>query len=171
MRYADGRQLPLRYRRVIQNVSEAEVMSVFFPTFRRALIIDTRSNESVGPFVRLMPMARSPQDRMRSIRRLRPQFPRPANLTLIPWQRYVDSLVRVRCVGPDRGSGRSIRRRNCHQLVQPSPERSETAGTGRAGISDNRPQLPYDLARRLRVRCDADRHRKRQARTEAHCRR
>lgn len=79
--------------RVIQNVSEAEVMSVFFPTFRRALIVDTRVNESVGPYVRLMPMARSPQDRMRSIRRLRPQFPRPANLTLIPWQRYVDSLV------------------------------------------------------------------------------
>jgi hypothetical protein len=78
---------------VLQNVSDAEVMSVFFPTFRRALIIDTRSNESAGPFVRLMPMARSPQDRMRSIRRLRPQFPRPANLTLIPWQRYVDSLV------------------------------------------------------------------------------
>ena len=78
---------------VIQNVSEAEVMSVFFPTFRRALIIDTRTNESVGPFVRLMPMARSPQDRMRSIRRMRPQLPRPANLTLIPWQRYVDSLV------------------------------------------------------------------------------
>ena len=79
--------------RVIQNVSEAEVMSVFFPTFRRALIVDTRANETVGPYVRLMPMARSPQDRMRSIRRLRPQFPRPTNLTLIPWQRYVESLV------------------------------------------------------------------------------
>lgn len=78
---------------VIQNISEAEVMSVFFPTFRRALIVDTRANESVGPFVRLMPMARSPQDRMRSIRRMRPQFPRPTNLTLVPWQRYVDSLV------------------------------------------------------------------------------
>ena len=78
---------------VIQNVSEAEVMSLFFPTFRRSLIIDTRTNDTVGPFVRLMPMARSPQDRMRSIRRLRPQFPRPSNLTLIPWQRYVSSLV------------------------------------------------------------------------------
>ncbi|MCE2456558.1 MAG: hypothetical protein J4G14_01910 [Dehalococcoidia bacterium] len=78
---------------VIRNVSEAEVMSVFFPTFRRALIVDTRANDSVGPYVRLMPMARSPQDRMRSIRRLRPQFPRPTNLTLIPWQRYVESLV------------------------------------------------------------------------------
>ena len=27
------------------------------------------------------------------IRRLRPAFPRPDNLTLIPWSRYVDSLV------------------------------------------------------------------------------
>ena len=43
--------------------------------------------------VRLMPMASSPQDRVRSIRRLRPGFPRLQNLTLIPWQRYVDSLV------------------------------------------------------------------------------
>ena len=78
---------------VMQNIGEAEVMSVFFPTFRRSLIIDTRHNDAVGPFVKLMPMARSPQDRMRSIRRMRPQFPRPANLTLIPWQRYVNSLV------------------------------------------------------------------------------
>lgn len=78
---------------VIQNIGEAEVMSVFFPTFRRSLIIDTRHSEAAGPFVRLMPMARSPQDRMRSIRRMRPEFPRPTNLTLIPWQRYVSSLV------------------------------------------------------------------------------
>ena len=79
--------------RVRQNISEAEVMSVFFPTFRRALVIDTRSNEEVGPLVQMMPMARSPQDRMRSIRRMRPSLPRPSNLTLIPWQRYVGSLV------------------------------------------------------------------------------
>ena len=78
---------------VIENIGEAEVMSVFFPNFHRSLIIDTRFNNDVGPFVKLMPMARSPQDRMRSIRKLRPQFPRPSNLTLIPWQRYVDSLV------------------------------------------------------------------------------
>ena len=30
---------------------------------------------------------------MRSIRRLRPGFPRLQNLTLIPWPRYVESLV------------------------------------------------------------------------------
>jgi hypothetical protein len=43
--------------------------------------------------VRVLPMAGSPQERLRSIRRLRPGFPRLQNLTLIPWQRYVDSLV------------------------------------------------------------------------------
>lgn len=80
-------------RDVIHNIERAEVMSVFFPTFQRALIVDTRYKDDVGPLVKLMPMARSPQDRMRSIRRIRPQFPRPANLTLVPWQRYVGSLV------------------------------------------------------------------------------
>ena len=94
---------------VIENIGDAEVMSVFFPTFQKSLIIDTRFNDSVGPFVKLMPMARSPQDRMRSIRRMRPQFPRPANLTLIPWQRYVASLVDSgvwdRIVGRIRESG------------------------------------------------------------------
>lgn len=80
-------------RDVIHNIERAEVMSVFFPTFRRALIVDTRYKEGVGPMVRLMPMARSPQDRMRSIRRVRSEFPRPTNLTLVPWQRYVSSLI------------------------------------------------------------------------------
>ena len=78
---------------VIENIRDAEVMSVFFPNFHRSLIVDTRFSDDTGPFVKLLPIARSPQDRMRSIRRLRPQFPRPSNLTLIPWQRYVDSLV------------------------------------------------------------------------------
>ena len=78
--------------RVRRNISEAEVMSVFFPTFQRALVIDTRSDDEVGPLVQMMPMARSPQDRMRSIRRMRPSLPRPSNLTLIPWQRYIGSL-------------------------------------------------------------------------------
>jgi hypothetical protein len=80
---------------VLKNVQDAEVMSIFFPSFRRSLIIDTRTNEDDGPMVRLMPMASSPQDRVRSIRRLRPGFPRLQNLTLIPWQRYVDSLVNL----------------------------------------------------------------------------
>ena len=78
---------------VFSNIKEAEVMSLFFPTFRKAVVIDTRVNETEGPMVCVLPMAASPQERLRSIKKLRPDFPRLQNLTLIPWPRYVDSLV------------------------------------------------------------------------------
>ena len=78
---------------IMKSIDAAEIMSVFFPTFRKAVVIDTRSNATDGPMIRLMPMAASPQERLRSIRRLRPGFPRVHGLTLIPWPRYVDSLV------------------------------------------------------------------------------
>ena len=78
---------------IMKSIDAAEIMSVFFPMFRKAVVIDTRSNATDGPMIRLMPMAASPQERLRSIRRLRPGFPRVQGLTLIPWPRYVDSLV------------------------------------------------------------------------------
>ena len=79
--------------KLMKSIDEAEVMSLFFPTYGKALVIDTRHNDAEGPMVRIVSMAASPQERLRSIRRLRPTFPSPHNLTLIPWSRYVDSLV------------------------------------------------------------------------------
>lgn len=80
---------------IVRNVDSAEVISIFFPTLRRAVVIDTRTNEHDGAMVRLMPMVASPQERLRSLRRLRPSFPRVHNLALIPWLRYVESLVKL----------------------------------------------------------------------------
>ena len=88
-------ELEFDLHEVMKNIDEAEVISLFFPTLRKAVVIDTRSNDREGPMVRVMPMVASPQERQRSIRRLRPSFPRLHNLTLIPWTRYVDSLVRL----------------------------------------------------------------------------
>ena len=78
---------------VITNIDTSQVMSLFFPAFRKAVVIDTRSNDEEGAMVRILPMAASPQERLRTIRRLRPKFPRLRTLTLIPWPRYVESLV------------------------------------------------------------------------------
>ncbi len=78
---------------VMTNIDTAEVMSLFFPAFRKAVVIDTRSNDEEGAMVRILPMAASPQERLRTIRKLRPTFPRLRTLTLIPWPRYVESLV------------------------------------------------------------------------------
>ena len=134
-------------RDVIQNIERAEVMSVFFPTFRRALIVDTRYKDNVGPMVRLMPMARSPQDRMRSIRRARPEFPRPTNLTLVPWQRYVGSLISSGVWDKildrlEESGDESVLRR-----LRGSPERTSPTGERRTHRRHHRQQLPYPLVR------------------------
>ena len=60
---------------VMENIDEAEVLSVFFPRLRKALVIDARRNDTNGAMVRLMPMVKSPQERLRSVWRLRPGLP------------------------------------------------------------------------------------------------
>ena len=80
---------------ILASVDKAEVMSLFFPKFRKSLIVDVRSSDTEGPMVRITPMVASPQERMRNIRRLRPEFPRLRDLTLIAWPKYVESLVEL----------------------------------------------------------------------------
>ena len=43
--------------------------------------------------VKIVDMVATPEERFRSLRRLRPRFPKPESLTLIPWPKYVQSLV------------------------------------------------------------------------------
>ena len=74
------------------SILEADVISLFFPNFRKSVLIDTRSNDIEGSEIILTPMAKSPQDRVKSLETLRPGFPQVENMILIPWLRYVSSL-------------------------------------------------------------------------------
>ncbi len=78
---------------LFNDIDNAEVVSISFPTFDKSAVFDMRSSETEGPMLRLMPMVSSPRERIRSVRRLRPGFPRPTGLTVIPWHGYVDTLV------------------------------------------------------------------------------
>ena len=78
---------------LFNDIDNAEVVSISFPTFDKSAVFDMRSNESDGPMLRIMPMVSSPRERIRSVRRLRPGFPRATHLTVIPWHGYVDTLV------------------------------------------------------------------------------
>ena len=80
---------------MLKSIDSADVISIFFPSFRRALVVDPRSNDRHSAMVQIAPMAASPQERLRLIRRQRPGLPRVRNLAVIPWTRYVDSLVRL----------------------------------------------------------------------------
>lgn len=77
----------------IQNIQEAEIVCVYFPAFNQTLLVDARTTPHVGPLMAVVPMTRTPADRIRSLRRLRPQLPRPESITMIPWGRRVASLV------------------------------------------------------------------------------
>ena len=78
---------------MIKSIDTADVISIFFPSFRKALVVDPRNNERHRALVQISPMAASPQERLRLIRRQRSGLPRVRNLAVIPWTRYVDSLI------------------------------------------------------------------------------
>lgn len=75
----------LSSNKIIRALAEAEVMSIFFPHAGKALIVDTRHDAENGPAVFVDEMVGSPEERLQSIRRLRPQFKELAQLTLAPW--------------------------------------------------------------------------------------
>jgi hypothetical protein len=76
---------------VRRGIESAEVIALYFPYFRRTLLLDTRSTPVDPPLVRVTEMVRSADERVKALRRMRPRFPRPRAITLIPWPRFVSS--------------------------------------------------------------------------------
>ena len=84
---------PVEMNEVIQTIESSEVITILFPIIRHSLVVDTRSSSEVGPMVRAMPQTRGLEERIRAVHRLRPQFARPDHLVVIPWPKYITSLV------------------------------------------------------------------------------
>lgn len=87
--------IELDLERVAQNIEEADVITIYFPLLGKTLILDTRRNEHAGPMITLVPIAQDSLDRYRSFHRLRPDFPRPQSISMIPWTHRVESLCRL----------------------------------------------------------------------------
>lgn len=77
---------------VTRSIDSSEVIALYFPLLRKTLLMDTRTNELDGPMIRVVPMAASPEERFRSLMKMRPRFARPESVTIIPWPKYVRSL-------------------------------------------------------------------------------
>ena len=80
---------------VTRAVESTDVVAIYFPLLRKTLLIDARSSDVDPPMIKVMPMVSTPEDRFKSLRRLRPRFPRPESITIIPWPKYVASLARL----------------------------------------------------------------------------
>ncbi len=84
---------------IMAGIDEAEVMTVFFPLLRRALVVDTRSNRQVGPLIEVMPQAGSMEERVAMIERKRPQFGRIHGILGVPWVKTINCFVEVGILG------------------------------------------------------------------------
>lgn len=78
-----------------RHLERSEVVGIYFPLLRRTLLLDMRTNEHDPPLVIVVPMVNSMEERLRSLKRLRPRFPRPESMVLVPWPKYVGSLQRL----------------------------------------------------------------------------
>lgn len=74
---------------VRQNFAAADVIALYFPLFRQTLLLDVRSSAVDPPLVRVVPMARSVEERVEAVRRLRPRLGRPDAIALLAWPRRV----------------------------------------------------------------------------------
>src|SRR6478609_74973 len=77
---------------VIESVRAAEVMSLFFPTAMRSLILDMRRSLVSEPRILVDRIVTSPAARIHSFRRIRPELPLPEHVAIIPWVGYVKQL-------------------------------------------------------------------------------
>lgn len=78
---------------VEQALATAEVLTIFFPWFGKALVFDTRQRPAVAPLLIVDDMIGSAEERVRDLMRRRPEFPRPARLTAIPWPAGTNSFI------------------------------------------------------------------------------
>ena len=69
------------------------MISVYFPMLRKSLLVDIRTSFEETPIIRIVPMALSVEERSRSLKKMRPSLDRPQSITVLPWPKYINSLV------------------------------------------------------------------------------
>lgn len=76
----------------LSGISESEIVTIFFPLLRRALVIDARHNEQVGPAIKVMPQVSSMEERIRIIEKMRPELGKVHSILGVPWMKSVRNL-------------------------------------------------------------------------------
>lgn len=78
--------------RIIAAIRTGDVICLFFPRLGKTLILDLRQTLTVSPAVFVDNMVSGPEERLRSLERLRPELPLPQELRLAPWFGFARSL-------------------------------------------------------------------------------
>jgi len=75
-------------------IGMGEIIALYFPILRKTLLMDARTTPLDGPMIKVVPMATSAEDRYRELVRMRPRLPKPESINIVPWPKFVETLVR-----------------------------------------------------------------------------
>jgi hypothetical protein len=97
-------------------IDRADVLIVRFQVVQRRILIDFRSVGNEGPLARAVAPASSTEERFRSLKALRPDFPAPDRIMSFLWPRSVAAMsdagvldrIRDRLLGIDADSGEQL---------------------------------------------------------------
>jgi hypothetical protein len=78
---------------VFKVIDNADVLVVRFDIVQKRLLVDFRARPGIGPLIGLVAPAESVEDRFRSIKKLRPEFPFPERVMSFQWPRSIRVLL------------------------------------------------------------------------------
>lgn len=88
-------EFPVDLSECLTQIKTSDVLTVCFPMLRKTLLVDLRVNSRSHPLIKVVRQVLTPEERIRYLRRVRPDFPRPKKLSTIFWPRFVGGLVRL----------------------------------------------------------------------------
>ena len=77
---------------VARVIDTADVLVVRFAIVEKRLLVDSRTNESDGPLIAVVPRAGSIEERFKSLKKLRPLFPLPEKIMSFMWPRHIETF-------------------------------------------------------------------------------
>jgi hypothetical protein len=77
---------------VVRVIDTADVLVVRFAIVEKRLLIDTRTTDTEGPLIAVVPKATSVEERFKSLKKLRPRFSLPDKIMSFTWPRHIDTF-------------------------------------------------------------------------------
>ncbi len=79
-------------KEVKELIQTSDILLIRFATVDKRMLIDSRTNEAIGPKILSVGRASSVEARFRELKTLRPQFPLPDHIMSFYWPKSVSSM-------------------------------------------------------------------------------
>jgi hypothetical protein len=118
----------------LRAIDQADVLVVGFGWLTERLLVDARRADGIGPYVKVVQRVRSPQERLRQLREIRPGLEDPEPFIFFLWKDRIDAFeaaglferIRERCSGDSQAEAdcdraiaelRELDRQDIHQAL------------------------------------------------------